>query len=157
MGKESNERKRLLYAVGTFMEPSVKKTELFGWGSNMFGQLGLTKGGQQPTPISITLPNYEGLEEDYVTGISCGKRNSALWTKRGRAFIMGNCKLGAHIQKLIQQKKDFEKQEKKNYYQGNQKKREKKIVYNRKEQEEPKVVEPFYGKIQKKQTNQLTE
>ncbi len=100
IGKESNERKRLLFAVSTVMEPTVKKTELYGWGSNMFGQLGLTKGGMQAVPINIPLPTLED-DTDYIVGIACGKRNSGLWTKRGRAFIMGNCKMGAHIQKLV--------------------------------------------------------
>ena len=61
---------------------------IYGWCSNMFGNLGLV-GNSVPDPKLIPIPEMED-KKDFIVSISCGKRNSAFLTEQGQVWITGN-------------------------------------------------------------------
>lgn len=61
---------------------------IYGWGNNLFGQLGLI-GNNVPYPKLVPLPELED-PKDFIVNVACGKRNSAFITDQGKVFITGN-------------------------------------------------------------------
>ena len=75
------------------------EVEVYGWGSNAFGQLGLI-GTNIPTPMRIQIPDIRPTgnilvrrgSADYFVRVECGKRNSAIISKQGQVWVCGNYK-----------------------------------------------------------------
>jgi alpha-tubulin suppressor-like RCC1 family protein len=63
--------------------------EVYAWGSNSFGQLGIGCNSDQLLPKKVY-----GLEEENVITISCGGYHSMILTENGRVFSWGSNKCG---------------------------------------------------------------
>ena len=93
------EQAKLRYELSQVKETSVGDVELYGWGSNQFGQLGLI-GANIPTPVRIQIPDISPKDNilrrrtasDYFIRIECGKRNSAIISNQGQVWVCGNYK-----------------------------------------------------------------
>jgi alpha-tubulin suppressor-like RCC1 family protein len=64
-----------------------KNGKLYSWGSNRYGQLGITGTNTYKVnkPVNITLPH--GISQ--VTDFSCGEEHSAFLTEKGEVFTWG--------------------------------------------------------------------
>lgn len=83
-------QQRLRYEINKVREPSFENINLYGWGANHFGQLGLIdKNLTQPKKIPLPTLTYK---DDYILRFSCGRRNTAILTKKGELWITGNYK-----------------------------------------------------------------
>jgi len=91
MGLKDDQYKKLKYEINKVRNITCRKSTLWGWGSNKFGQLGqidyYNNFVKQPTIIN--LPEMKD-ENDYVVKIYCGKTYSLLLTKFGEIYITGN-------------------------------------------------------------------
>lgn len=61
---------------------------IYGWGVNKFGSLGLV-GGNVPDPKLVPIPDLAD-PKDFITTIECGKRFSSFLTKNGEVWMTGN-------------------------------------------------------------------
>eukprot|EP00794_Sanderia_malayensis_P000498 gene498-1144_t len=91
-GCEKNEEVIKLISCGA--SHSIALTEdnrLYAWGNNGTEQLGLiAKQHVYLKPVPIPPASYAAHEEEIV-GISCGSRQSFMWTKSGKYFCYGSC------------------------------------------------------------------
>lgn len=58
--------------------------ELYGWGWNKFGQLGIGDNTDHCSPLKVTFP-----DEEKVVQVSCGWRHTLAFTERGNLFSWG--------------------------------------------------------------------
>ncbi len=72
-------------AAATEIQPSEPMTEVFAWGSDRFGQLGLGS----PQNRAYATPRYCTFPVQIVS-VSCGSDHSALLTSDGRVFTSGS-------------------------------------------------------------------
>jgi uncharacterized protein (UPF0248 family) len=81
-------QQKLRYEINQVREPSYKNINLYGWGQNYFGQLGLLDKNIN-FPKKIPLPELS-YKDDYILRFACGRRNTAILTKKGELWIAGN-------------------------------------------------------------------
>ena len=84
------QQQKFRYEVNKKRETTFENINLYGWGSNTFGQLGvIDKALNQPRKIALPELTYK---DDYILRFKCGRRNTALLSKLGELWIMGNWK-----------------------------------------------------------------
>ena len=89
MGLEEDHLNKLNYEISTLKFKSSKNVQLWGWGNNKSGQLGLLNNQNfVKSPTKINLPNM--MQDDTIEKIYCGKTYSVLLTKFGHLFVTGN-------------------------------------------------------------------
>lgn len=96
-------------------EPTYKDINLYGWGSNTFGQLALID-KFVAYPKKIPLPDLS-YRDDYILRVHCGRRNTAILTKKGEVWIAGNCKqnLNKKVNNEIKEDSGSDDEETKNF------------------------------------------
>ena len=89
IGMEEDEIKKLMYEISKVKICSNKQCQLFGWGNNKNGQLGLMNlnANYCKFPTKINLPNLN--ENDSVEKIFTGNSYTILLSKLGKVFITG--------------------------------------------------------------------
>ena len=89
IGMEEDEIKKLMYEISKVKISSNKQCQLFGWGNNKNGQLGLMNlnANYCKFPTKINLPNLN--ENDSVEKIFTGNSYTILLSKLGKVFITG--------------------------------------------------------------------
>lgn len=96
---ESDRRVKLKLELKRVMEHSISQEfELFGWGLNLFCQLGY-EALKVGSPSKMALPQLFAQEE--IVELCANKKNSLIFTSLGRVFIMG----GQRYQKLNAQQR----------------------------------------------------
>lgn len=68
---------------------------LFGWGSNLFGQLSVSNistSQNVPHPIALPLPEEIVNNKEQLVDIACAKRHSLFLTSAGKIWAAGNLK-----------------------------------------------------------------
>lgn len=87
---EISQQQKLRYEVTKARNCEFKNINIYGWGGNTFGQLGvndkyLNNFKRIPTPEL-------SYKDDMITKVVCGRRNTAILTKHGELWIAGNTK-----------------------------------------------------------------
>jgi uncharacterized protein (UPF0248 family) len=89
MGFEEDHLNKLNYEISALKLKSSKNAQLWGWGNNKSGQLGLMNNQTYAkTPTKINIPNM--LPDDTIEEIYCGKTYTVLQTTFGNLFVTGN-------------------------------------------------------------------
>ena len=91
--KELRSKNIAFIACGDYFSLFASKNQLFGTGSNRFGQLGKDP-NETPVVKKITeIPLPEKVREELIAGIAAGSGHVVLWTTKGSLFVMGhnNC------------------------------------------------------------------
>jgi alpha-tubulin suppressor-like RCC1 family protein len=103
MGLKDDQYKKLKYEINKVKNVTSRKSTLWGWGSNKYGQLGHISYNKYyiKHPTVINLPELKD-EDDYVVNIHCGKTYSLLLTKFGEVYITGNYLVKEKAANLIQ-------------------------------------------------------
>lgn len=88
---DENEIKKVKYEINRVKNVTVKKTQLWGWGSNKMGQLAQMDYSNSfiKVPTLINLPEMKN-EQDYISKIYTGKSFALLQTKFGELYMTGN-------------------------------------------------------------------
>jgi len=63
--------------------------EVYGWGLNVFGQLGLGDTKDRLVPAQLT-----GLKDHFITSVACGSEHSIALTDQGKVFTWGSSEYG---------------------------------------------------------------
>lgn len=89
------------YGSGPHVLALTKEGEVYAWGHNGYGELGIGASNQVVTkPILVTMPILEGLGMKRVVDIACGSHHSIALTEDGEVYAWGqnNCgQLGSSI------------------------------------------------------------
>ncbi len=89
MGFQEDHLNKLNYEISSLKFKTSKNAQLWGWGNNKSGQLGLMNNQTYvKTPTKINLPNM--LQDDTIQEIYCGKTYTVLLTTYGNLFVTGN-------------------------------------------------------------------
>jgi alpha-tubulin suppressor-like RCC1 family protein len=110
-----NELQKLRFEIAQSKDETLVEQNLFGWGNNTFGQLGLSNIQMNKNivmPRLIPLP--QSLEErvEEIVDMKCGKRHSFILTDTGSLWAAGNLKVEkTHRLKEIKKELGAEDQE----------------------------------------------
>jgi hypothetical protein len=85
---EFHHKQKFKQEVQKRMQTTWEDINLWGWGTNQYGQLGI-QGVKVEQPRKIPMPPME-IPGDYVVRMSLGRRNLALITKFGEVWVCGN-------------------------------------------------------------------
>lgn len=100
-----NELQKIRFEIGQSREQKLVSQAVYGWGSNTFGQLGLSNiSVSQNVPHPRALPIPENIGQ--ISDIGCGKRHSFIFTDKGELWATGNLKEEKNS-RLLQIKKDI--------------------------------------------------
>jgi len=102
---------KLRYEVNQVRDLKFKDINLYGYGANSFTQLGLfDKFASVPKKIPLPPLTYK---DDYILRFACGRRNTAILTKKGELWITGNCKhdIDKKVRKVYEKEDDNENPE----------------------------------------------
>jgi hypothetical protein len=100
IGMEEDEIKKLMYEITKVKIGSNRQCQLFGWGNNKNGQLGLMNLNVNycKFPTKINLPNLN--ENDSVEKIFTGNSYTILLSKMGKVFITGKYSIKEKMNKF---------------------------------------------------------
>ena len=102
MGLKDDQFRKLKYEINKVKNITSRKSTLWGWGSNKFGQLGqINFNNYIKHPTAVNLPVMKD-EDDYIVNVYCGKTCSLLLTKFGEVYITGNYLAKEKAASLIQ-------------------------------------------------------
>lgn len=108
---ENSLKQKLRYEINKVRQTTYENINLYGWGSNTSGQLGIIDKSTH-IPKRIPLPELT-YKDDYIVGLKCGRRNTAILTKLGEVWIVGNCRqdLNKKVNKELDNASDSEDDE----------------------------------------------
>jgi len=87
--RDTGLKQKLQFLINDKKKQTVGKSALYGWGSNIYGQLGIHGPSHLGRPTSIKLPKFKD-SNDCIKKVDCGRRSTAILSQNGEVWMIGN-------------------------------------------------------------------